>query len=254
MYVSYSRLNSSIFMEIKKLTKEQKETRKRILTISFERRISHIGSCLSAVDLIHAVYNVKGKDEIFILSNGHAGIAWYVILEKHGLLSEDELKNLHVHPDRNLKHQIHVSTGSLGQGLPIAVGMALANRKKNVYCSISDGETTEGSIWESLRLASELKLDNLKIILNANGWGAYNKIKISNLFARFQSFGVEILETDGHNLSGLEKALKTPVYRKPLLIFARTTVKQFPFLRDQDAHYYVMKDEDHSAAIVTLSK
>lgn len=241
-------------MEIKKLKKEQKETRKRILTISFERRLSHIGSCLSAVDLIQAVYNVKGKDEIFILSNGHAGISWYVILEKHGLLREKELKELHVHPDRNLKHQIHVSTGSLGQGLPIAVGMALGDRRKNVYCSISDGETTEGSIWESLRLASDLKLDNLKIILNANGWGAYNTIEASDLFTRLQSFGAQVLEADGHNLDELEKALKTSFSGKPLLIFAKTTVEQFPFLKGQDAHYYIMKEEDYSGAMEALSR
>src|SRR6185369_8330334 len=111
---------------LKKLTKEQKRLRKRIIELSHSSRLSHIGSCLSVIDLIDEIYSSKKPNEKFILSNGHAGIAWYVILEKYGFLPEKKIKNLNIHPDRNLKHDIHVSTGSLGQGLPIALGMALA--------------------------------------------------------------------------------------------------------------------------------
>src|SRR5476651_512521 len=101
---------------LKKLSKDQKKLRKRILEISFKSHHSHLGSCLSAVDLIDAVYKIKKPSEKFVLSNGHAGIAWYAVLEKYGYLKNSEIKKLHIHPDRNSKYDIPVSTGSLGQG------------------------------------------------------------------------------------------------------------------------------------------
>src|SRR3990167_11062130 len=161
-------------MNIKNLNSEQKALRLRIIDMSFQRNLSHIGSCLSAVDIIDAIYKVKKRNEKFVLSNGHAGIALYAILEKNKILSPSITKKLNIHPDRNKKIGIDVSTGSLGHGLPIALGIALANRNKHVYCIISAGECTEGSIWETLRIASDKKVSNLKIILNANGWGAYD--------------------------------------------------------------------------------
>lgn len=239
-------------MDIKRLKAEQKDTRRRILQISHRSKLSHLGSCLSAIDLIDAIYQVKERKEKFVLSSGHAGVALYVILEKNGLLDKSSLEKLHVHPDRNPKFSIDVSTGSLGHGLPIAVGMALANRNKNVYCIISDGETNEGSIWESLRIASEQKLVNLKIILNANGWGAYDPIELRNLPNRFKAFGLRVKQVVGHNLTDLKHALKIKVKDKPLLIFAKTTVEQLPFLKGQDAHYYIMKDEDYNLAMEQL--
>jgi transketolase len=238
---------------IKNLNKEQRELRKRILEISHESRLSHLGSCLSAVDIIDAVYKVKKHDDIFILSNGHAGVAWYVVLEKFGYIPNAKtIKKLNIHPDRNPKYDIHVSTGSLGQGLPIALGMAYADKKKQVYCMLSDGECTEGSIWEALRVASDRKINNLKIIVNANGWSAYDKVHLPNLQKRFKSFGFTVKKTDGHDPKNLKSLCKEVVSVNPLLIFAKTHVDQFPFLKGQDAHYYVMKDEDFNLAIRQL--
>lgn len=239
-------------MNIKRLKAEQKETRKRILQISHQSKLSHLGSCLSSIDLIDVVYQIKKKKEKFVLSNGHAGVALYVILEKNGLIDGASLEKLHVHPDRNPKLSIDVSTGSLGHGLPIAVGMALADRFKNVYCLISDGETYEGSIWESLRIASEQKLVNLRIILNANGWGAYNPIKLRDLPNRFKAFGYEVISVDGHDLNKLTRIFRKRSKNKPILIFAKTDVEQLPFLKGQDAHYYIMKDEDYNLAMEIL--
>ena len=122
------------------------------------------------MDLIDAVYRVKRPDERFVLSNGHAGIALYVVLEKHGLLTQGQTERLHIHPDRNPRLGIDVSTGSLGQGLPIALGMALADPTRNVYVLVSDGECAEGSVWEALRIAVDRDVKNLRIIVNANGW------------------------------------------------------------------------------------
>lgn len=237
---------------IKKLSEEQKALRRRILELSHFAHRSHLGSCLSSIDLIDTVYKLKQKDEKFVLSNGHAAVAWYAVLEKYGLIKKEVSPTLHVHPDRNPKLSIDVSTGSLGHGLPIAVGMALAKRNNNVYCMISDGELNEGSIWEALRIASEQKLANLKIIVNANGWGAYDPIPLKNLPNRFKAFGLYVRIVDGRNLTTLKRALKIKVKNKPLLVFARTSVEQFPFLKGQDAHYYVMKDEDYNLAMEQL--
>ena len=102
---------------LKNLLPEQKRLRKRILEISNASQFSHLGSCLTAIDVIDALYQVKNSDEKFILSNGHAAIAWYVVLEKHGFITDPQMINtLHIHPDRNPALDIHVSTGSLGQG------------------------------------------------------------------------------------------------------------------------------------------
>lgn len=238
--------------KVKKLSGRQKALRRRILEISYQSTYSHLGSCLSSLDLIDAIYKYKDNDEIFILSNGHAGVALYVVLESHGLLTDKIIKSLTIHPHRNPKIGITVSTGSLGHGLPIALGMAVADKSKNVYCMISDGECSEGSIWESLHLAKLLKLDNLKIIVNANGWGAYNPISLSDLAKRIKAFGGHMIKVDGHKSNLIIKGLKTRVKKSPLVIFAKTTVEQFPFLKGQDAHYYVMKEEDYLQAMEIL--
>ena len=235
-------------MEIAKLSVEQKRLRRRILEISYERKLSHLGSCLSAVDIIYAVYMTKKDDERFVLSSGHAGVALYVVLEERGLLAPSFINDLHIHPDRNQKIGIDVSTGSLGQGLPIALGLALADRNKNVYCLISDGECSEGSVWEALRVGIEQKLGNLKIVVNANGWGAYNPVSLPLLLKRINGFGYKAKIADGHSVDGLSRLLVLRSDSRPLLIFARTDVEQFPFLKGQDAHYYVMGSEDYESA------
>ena len=122
-------------------------TLKRIIDITYQEKLSHLSSCLSAWPIIHEIYDLKKEDEVFILSNGHAGLALYCELEaRYGI---DPVMLLHkhgIHPGKDLENKLYCSTGSLGSGLPIAVGHALANRSKNVYCMISDGESAEGSI------------------------------------------------------------------------------------------------------------
>lgn len=229
------------------LTNDQILIRRRILEISHELKLSHLGSCLSAVDLIDCVYKVKNKDEKFVLSNGHAAVALYVVLEKYGYIKDSNLiKKLHVHPDRNPHIDIQVSTGSLGHGLPIAIGMALADRNRSIYCMISDGECMEGSVWESVRVIADFKVFNLKLILNANGWGAYDPIDLTTLIKRLRSFGLDVVEIDGHNIKQITKALSIQPKDKPLLIFAKTTVEQFPFLKGQDAHYYILDENTYN--------
>lgn len=162
---------------------------RRIIDIAFKYKLSHIGSCITCVNAIDKIYSVKKKNEPFILSNGHAALALYVVLEKHEGLDAEVLWNQYgTHPMRNLKNKIWCSTGSLGQGITVGLGMALANRKRIVYVMISDGECAEGSVWEALRIAGEQRLENLRVTCVANGYGAMEKIDVDDLDLRLQYF------------------------------------------------------------------
>lgn len=189
------------------------ELEKRVIDISYYNKLSHIGSCIGEVNILDYIYSIKKPDEKVVLSNGHSHLAHLVVREKYEDIDINEL----------LKHGIHcerlagcdVSTGSLGQGLPIAVGLALADRSKNVYCTITDGECAEGSIWEALRIASELELNNLKIYCIANGWSGYKEIDLDLLEKRLKDFfPVTFLRVNTGDLSWHYKVLKEDEYRK----------------------------------------
>lgn len=148
----------------------------RIIEISRKYGLAHIGSNLSAVNILDEIYP---KGEV-VVSSGHAGVAYYVIREKYeGISAEEQFAEYGVHC------QMY---GSLGHGLPIALGKAVANPKKEIYCLTSDGEWMEGSMWETLRLAKKLRVCNLHIYVNANGWGGMEKIDQDTLEARIESF------------------------------------------------------------------
>lgn len=208
---------------------KNKDLKKRIVEISYNYRKCHLGSCLSAVDIIEEIYNKKKTTEKFILSEGHAAIALYCVLEKHeGRDPEYLLKKHGIHPERDVKNGLWCTTGSLGQGLPIALGIALANKSKNVYCMISDGECAEGSIWETLRIKTDNNISNLKIYINLNGYGAYGTINATRLVRRLKAFC-------------------------PDINIRRTTVEQFPFLKGQDAHYHILTKDDYDQAMDLLN-
>lgn len=162
---------------------------KRILDISYKKKLSHIGSCLAAVTSIDNCYNSMKEGDTFVLSTGHAFLALAVVLEKYKGLDAEKLIDEHgTHPVRNVDEGILVSTGSLGQGLPIAVGMAIADKKHFVYVIVSDGEMAEGSMWEALRIAGEQRLENLRIAVVANGFSALGRVDVSLLDTRIQMF------------------------------------------------------------------
>ncbi len=162
---------------------------KRIIEITYQEKLCHLSSVLSAAPILEEIYAQRKDDEVFILSNGHAGLALYCILEeKYGV---DPVALLHkhgIHPGKDLDNHLYCSTGSLGSGLPIAVGHALATPHKKVWCMISDGEAAEGSIWESLRFIHEHHVDNLEVYVNVNGLGAYDNIDVRNLITRLMAF------------------------------------------------------------------
>ena len=197
------------------------ELQKRIIDITYQERLSHLSSTLSALPIIEEIYNVKQDDEVFILSNGHAGLALYVMLEeKYGI---DPVMLLHkhgIHPGKDLENRLYCSTGSLGSGLPIAVGHALATPSKKVYVSISDGECAEGSIWESLAFITKHPVDNLEVYANINGMGAYDSIDIDYLVRRLQAF-------------------------MPRINIRISEPYKWSFAKDLLTHYYVLTPEDY---------
>lgn len=179
----------------------------RIIEISKKYHLSHLGSTLTSVDIIDNIYKEKEESEPFILSMGHAGLALYVVLEKYYNINAEEIhKHYGTHPEMCKDYHIDCSSGSLGLGLPIALGMALANRNKKVYCLISDGELSEGSVWETVNVMRKYNVTNLKIYLNYNGWSAYDAIPlwiIENI--KFIMPSIEIIKTrvEDYGLIGL---------------------------------------------------
>jgi transketolase len=182
-------------------------THDRIIEIAKKLHLAHVGSCLTAVNIIEEIYQIKKKDEKFILSCGHAGLALYVIIEKYeGINAEDIYKHHGAQPGRCDKCRLDCSTGSLGHGLPIALGMAMANRTKNVYCLISDGECSEGTMWEVSNVVRKYNVSNLKIYLNFNGWSAYDRVDermLGNIMTIFPSIHVRRTRVEDYGLSGL---------------------------------------------------
>lgn len=183
------------------------ELHNRIVEISKKLGLAHVGSNLTSVDIIDEIYSARKDDEPFILSCGHAGLALYVVIEKHyGINAEDIFAHHGTHPERCEKCKIYCSTGSLGHGLPIAIGMALADRKKNVYCLISDGEAYEGSIWESANVIRKYDIDNLMVYLNWNGWSAYDRVDpvmISLIREMFPNMVIIETRVEDYGLKGL---------------------------------------------------
>lgn len=198
---------------------------KRVLEISYKKGLSHLSSCLTSVNIIDKIYSVKQKDDIFILSNGHAGLALYVVLEQWEFKNAEMLFDKHgVHPNRDVENGIYVSAGSLGSGICLAVGMAIANRNRNVYVLMSDGECAEGSVWEALRIASDLKLENLRITIVMNGTSAYGKVDTDTLDTRLQLFYPSL-------------AVKTNLFSFP------------DFLQGFHGHYKVLNEKEYKEII-----
>ena len=167
----------------------QKELKRRVIDLTYKYGLTHLSSCLNAVGVIDNIYKVKKDNEPFILSQGHAGLALYVVLEKYFFKDAEMLIKKHgTHPGRDMENKIWCSTGSLGQGITVAVGMALADRTRNVYVVISDGELAEGSVWEALKIAMDFKLENLRVTCISNGYSGFGKIEPDLLDIRLQYF------------------------------------------------------------------
>ena len=251
----------------KKLISLSNELRKKILNMIYLRKSSHLGSNLSVVEILIAIYSlintnkiIKNKidrDRVFI-SKGHCAAAVYSVLEIFNILKKgstlkflDNKNDLAAHVCHSVKGVEH-STGALGHGLPCAVGAALGLRSRNlkskVFVICGDGELQEGSIWESLMLASHHKLSNLYVFVDYNrqqGFGTTDEIlNLDSLIQKFQSFKWDVHEVNGHSFKELINLKKkiTRNSKKPKVIIANTIKgKGVPFYENTfESHYKIL--------------
>ena len=254
--------------EIKKFSLNLKKT---ILEMAYEAGASssHFGGALSILEIVSILFNYKmnlkkidEKDwelrDRFILSKGHACLAYYSALYEKGFIKKDELKTfekddsfLAGHPVKNKKLGIEFSNGSLGMGLSIGIGLAISAKLKsqpfNVFVVLGDGECNEGSVWEAAMSAPKFKLDNLNVILDKNNFqqtGSNDEImSLGNVVEKWKSFGWDVDTVDGHNILELKKYFDNETKNlKPKILIANTIKgKGFSFSENDNAwHHSVM--------------
>ena len=245
----------------------------------------HPGGSLSCVDILTVLYfnemNINEKEpkaesrDRLILSKGHASPALYATLAERGFIPKEELltyrsttSNLQGHPDMNKVPGIDMTTGSLGQGLSIANGMALASKMDKmgyrVYCLLGDGEIQEGQVWEAAMTASQYKLDNLCAIVDCNNLQLTGKVedikglKYEDIENKFKSFGFNTIVIDGHNIEAIMQAFSIAETNKgkPCAIIAKTIKgKGVSFMENRiEWHGKSMNDEEYKKAIEELTE
>ena len=232
------------------LREKAKELRKMLLTMIYKAQSGHPGGSLSETDIVASLYfhtlrvdpkNPKWEDrDRFVLSKGHVCPVLYSALIMRGFISEDTIGTLRKqgsilqgHPDMKRCPGIEISTGSLGQGISCAVGMAIAGKmdekEYRVYTLLGDGECDEGQVWEAAQAANKYQLDNLTVIIDNNGLQndgfAKDIMPTLDLRAKFEAFGFQAVRIDGHNVDEITAALdfmKTQKNGKPKCIVCNT--------------------------------
>ncbi len=240
--------------------------RERILQLAHRSKSAHVGSALSAVDVLSTLYFsiLRLEDweqrDIFILSKAHAAMVLYSTLVERGILAPELLSGYHqdrgtlpAHLDKEVAEGIEASTGSLGHGFNLALGQALGFKRqgidRQVFTLIGDGESQEGSVWEGALFAPKLNLDNFTAILDINrlqGYGRPDEIcAYEPQKDKWEAFGWEVFTVDGHSVEELKAAFKTPRTGRPRILLARTVKgKGISFMEDQLIwHYYRVTDE-----------
>ena len=266
-------------MTTAELKKTANEVRKGIIKSTHAAKSGHPGGSLSAADVFTYLYFVElnvdpknPKDENrdrFVLSKGHVAPGYYSTLAERGFFPKEDLLTLrHVgsylqgHPDMKKIPGVDMSSGSLGQGISAAVGMALAAKLQNkdyrTYTLLGDGEIQEGQVWEAAMLASHRKLDNLVVIVDNNGLqidGTNDQVMgLGNIVEKFKAFGFECFEVDGHNIEEIDKAIEAPVSGKPKFICCHTIKgKGVSFMENQVGwHGRPLKPEEFETAMKEL--
>lgn len=228
-----------------------KTMRRRILDISHIcNQSAHLGGGLSMVEIMSVLYgrvmNFRPAEprwenrDRFILSKGHGVLGYFSAMVVSGVISEEKFltykhneSDLIAHPVMNMDIGIESSNGSLGQGLSMGLGIALAAKKKQqshkVYVYMGDGECNEGSVWEAVMLAPQLQLDNLTAVVDYNklqsDGDARQIIDFGNLSKKFESFGWDVKEVDGHNIAQIVEAFETPRQNGMPRVLVAHTVK-----------------------------
>ena len=279
MYKKFCKTKAGVvLMNYLDLSKIVQDIRRNILYMNNRGRASHTGSALSIVELLVVLYfkilridpknPYKPDRDRFILSKAHASAALYAVLAKRGFFSEKWLEKFHIdggilpgHLDKTSAPGIEVSAGSLGHGLSIGIGMALASKLDKsdykVYVLCGDGEVNEGSIWEGILFAGAKKLDNLTLIIDYNKWQAYGRtdevINLEPLFLKFKSFNWYPVEIDGHSLEEIEDALNLKVSRPKAIIAHTIKGKGISFMEDRlEWHYKSPNEEELKKALEEL--
>ena len=197
------------------LDQRSKDLRKLIIRALVGGGRGHVGPSFSLVEIMRVLYDdVIGPEDIVILSKGHGCLAQYVMLADKGLIDVTELDRfcregalLGGHPEHHIAG-VHVSTGSLGHGLSLGIGFALADRKRRVFVIVGDGECNEGSIWEAALCAGKHKLSNLTVIIDYNKRQSYGPTEevqpLEPLRDKWLAFGFSVGECDGHDVDRLQ--------------------------------------------------
>ncbi len=261
---------------------EEQAARRRIdiLNLIYKAKTGHIGGSLSSIDVLTALYyHVMDVDKIkagdperdrFVLSKGHSVEGFYSILADKGFFPKEELSTyaqfhtrLACHPTSKIPG-VEVSTGSLGHGLPVAVGMAIAlkrdNRKSHVYVVMGDGEQGEGSVWEAAMAGPAYKLDNLTAIVDRNhlqiSGNTENVMCLEPLADRYRSFGWNVVCINGNDFGEIIPALLTRVPGKPTAVISDTVKgKGISFMENQAAwHHKVPTEEQYQQAMEELEQ
>ncbi len=248
-----------------------KDARKTVLSLIYKAQTSHIGSNFSLTELLTMLFEKSDldKDKI-ILSKGWAAASLYYFLWRKGRITKEELDS-YCQPGSKfiglaepVIPEIPAAGGSMGFGLPFGVGFALSKKikkeKGRIYVLMSDGEMDCGTTWESALIATHHGLDNLVVIVDFNGLQAMGKVEdilnIEPLKDKWQAFGWEVKEIDGHNFEEIEKSLINPPLHvgKPMVIIARTIKgKGVSFMEgDNIWHYKAPSDEEYQKALKEL--
>lgn len=254
--------------------------RRTILHMAHRSGGPHVGSCLSVADILTWLYfrflNISpaniddpGRDYL-ILSKGHAAMALYATLAAKGIITQEILTGylqdngtLPAHLDRFSAPGIEVSAGSLGHGLPMAVGLAhalkLQGQQNRVCVVMGDGESQEGSVWEAAMLAPHLELDNLIVFVDHNNLQGYGRpcelMHFAPVLAKWQAFGWQTMEINGHDFSALDTvATRADQATGPLLVCLRTVKgKGVSFMEDElKWHYFIVTDELLAQALAEI--
>jgi transketolase len=253
--------------------------RQRVVVMSAEAKVSHVGSALSVVDILVSLYfrvaridptrpEWPGRDRI-ILSKGHACAALYACLGERGFFAVERLKEyaangsaMAEHPSLGTLPGVEATTGSLGHGLGIGLGIAWAAKtdgnSARVFVVLSDGELNEGSVWEAALWAPAHGLDNLTAIVDFNGLQATapsrNVTALEPVADKWRAFGWQVKEADGHKIEELVKCLETPHVGRPLAIIAHTVKgKGVSFMENEiEWHYRPPSAEDLARALEEL--
>ena len=248
-----------------------KVARLRLVRMHYEAKVGHLGGNLSCIDALMVLFELSKclGDEV-LLSKGHSAGALYVALWSVGEVSEKELTQFHRdgtktagHPPPNWHPEIPFATGSLGHGLSLACGMALAHQMRNssakVFCLMSDGEWQEGSTWEALIFATHHRLKNLIVCIDLNGLqglGSTQEVaSMQDLSAKLRAFACDLVDVDGHDPEQIFQALEEArIAKRPTLILLKTIKgKGISFMENRmDSHYLSLTEVQYRQAIQEL--